>query len=149
VKPTPYGLVQAAEQVKAAGKHELVVLSRELEQVALSDPPPLMVATLQDHRYVTPRTREIYRRLAQAGTHVTLHARGLHGWLDPGVQGVDLTEDDPLVHEWVVVVPSRVRPAVLAATDLDGASVDDDARNFSYAVSYDPQLVAACAALLT
>lgn len=149
MKPTPYGLVQAAEQVRPAGKRELVALSRELEHAALSEPPPLMVATLQDQRYVTRQTREVYRRLAEAGTQVTLHARGLHGWLDPGVQGVDLADDDPLVNEWVVVVPARVRPAVLAATDLDGTSVDDDARSFSYAVSYDPQLVAACAALLT
>ena len=85
------------------------------------------------------------RRLAAAGTEVTLLARDLQGWVAPGVRGVDLDEDDPLVDEWVVVLPSPDRPAVLAATDLRQPAVDDLDRDFAYATSSDPEVVAACA----
>jgi hypothetical protein len=99
-------------------------------------------------RFLTERTREVYRRLASAGAAVTLLARGLQGWLDPGVQGVDLDEDDPLVDEWVVVLPSPTGPAVLAATDLRQPYADDLDRDFLCCVSSDPDVVAACAGLL-
>ena len=114
----------------------------------MSRPPRLVAATLQDSRFVTARTREVYRRLASAGAEVTLLARGLQGWLAPGVRGVDLAEDDPLVDEWVVVLPSPVLPAVLAATDLRQPCADDLDRDFIYATSSDPEVVAACAELL-
>ena len=145
---TPYAVVTAVERPRPVTKRELVRLSRQLELAAMSRPPRLMAATLQDSRFVTARTREVYRRLAAAGADVTLLARGLQGWLAPGVRGVDLDEDDPLVDEWVVVLPSPVQPAVLAATDLRQPSADDLDRDFSYATSSDPQVVAACAELL-
>jgi hypothetical protein len=64
------------------------------------------------------------------------------------VRGVDLDEDDPLVDEWVVVLHSAQRPAVLAATDLRQPYEDDLERDFACATSSDPDVVAACADLL-
>jgi hypothetical protein len=47
----------------------------------------------------------------------------------------------------VVVVPGSA-PVVFAATDLGLTECDDDERCFRYAVSRDPQVVAACAQAL-
>jgi hypothetical protein len=146
---TPYAVVTARERPRPVTKRELVRLSRRVEAAAAAQPPQAMAAALQDCRFLTARTRAVYRRLASQGAEVTLLAHGLHGWLDPGVRGVDLAEDDPLVDEWVVVLPAPGHPLVLAATDLrTGAAADLD-REFTCAVSSDAAVVAACADLLT
>ena len=145
---TPYAVVTAVERPRPVSKHQLVRLSRQLELAALAQPPEVAAAALQDCRFLTDRTRQAYQRIASTGTAVTLLARGLQGWLAPGVRGVDLDEDDPLVDEWVVVLGSRQRPVVLAATDLRQPYEHDLERDFAYATSSDPQVVAACADLL-
>ena len=38
-------------------------LTRRLERAALRTPPPAVAATLQDQRYFTDRTREVYTAL--------------------------------------------------------------------------------------
>ena len=145
---TPYAVVSSVEAPRPVSKRELVRISRRLEAAAMAQPPQVMAAALQDQRFLTARTRAVYRRLASAGAAVTLLARGLQGWLEPGVRGVDLDEDDPLVDEWVVVLPSPTRPVVLAATDLRQPYAVDLDRDFAYAVSSDPEVVRACAVLL-
>ena len=145
---TPYAVVSSVELPRPVTKRELVRISRRAEAAAMARPPQRMVAALQDQRFLTARTREVYRRLASAGAAVTLMARGLQGWLEPGVRGVDLDEDDPLVDEWVVVLPSPTQPFVMAATDLRQAYADDLERDFTCACSSDPEVVAACADLL-
>ncbi len=147
MQTTPYALVSASAPVRLASKRELVGLSRRLENKALRGAPTAVAAALQDARYLTDRTREVYARLASAGAPARLHARGLQAWLAPGVAGVALDDDDPLVDEWVVVVPGA-EPVVLAATDLGRTGCDDDDRTFSYAVSHDPEVVAGCGRLL-
>ena len=145
---TPYAVVSSVGLPRPTSKRELVRMSRRLEAAALAHPPQTMAAALQDQRFLTARTREVYRRLASNGAAVTLLARGLQGWLDPGVQGVDLDDDDPLVDEWVVVLPSPTSPAVLAATDLRQPYASELDRDFTCCVSSDPEVVATCAALL-
>jgi hypothetical protein len=142
---TPYALVSGAAQVQHGTKRELVAATRSIEREALLGPPPSVAACLQDARYLTPRTRDVYARLAQAGSPSRLFARELQSWIAPGVSGVCLDDDDPLVDEWVVVVPGS-RPVVFAATDLRIPDCDDDLeRCFAYAVSRDPEVVRACA----
>jgi hypothetical protein len=145
--PTPYELVVAAEMPAEASKRELVRLTRRLEREAQQGPPKALAATLQDQRYLTARTRAVYAGLAERGAEVRLFARGLQSWLAPGVTGVALADDDPLVDEWCVVVPGQ-RPVVFAATDLGRTDCSDDDRCFRYAVSRDPQVVQACARAL-
>ncbi len=141
---TPFGLVAATTDVREADKAELVVLSRRMERAALDAPPPVVAATLQDVRFLTPHTRAVYDTLAARGSRATLFARGLQSWLGPGVTGVALDDDDPLVDEWVVVLPSPEAPAVFAATDLRHPCDVDLERCFAYAVSYDRDVVDAC-----
>lgn len=144
---TPYALVSAAAEVRHGTKREIVALTRRLERAASTSRPAAVAATMQDVRYLTARTRSVYEELAAAGAVARLHARGLQSWIAPGVEGVALDDDDPLVDEWVVVLPGR-EPVVLAATDLHDVGVEDDARTFTYGVSHDPHVVAACGRLL-
>ena len=144
---TPYELLHRSTPVQDATKVELVRLTRRLERAALQSPPPAVAATLQDERYLTERTRGVYAALAAAGAPARLHARGLQAWLAPGVVGVALDDDDPLVDEWVVVVPGA-EPVVFAATDLHVPDCADADRCFSYGVSTDPEVVDGCARLL-
>jgi hypothetical protein len=137
---TPYQLVSSVEHPIEATKRDLIRVSREIELQALSDPPPAVAAALQDSRYLTDRTRAVYARLADAGCPARLFARGLQSWLAPGVTGVPLDDDDPLVDEWVIVLPGR-SPLLFAAADLHGAGDDEQHRQFRYAVSRDPALV--------
>jgi Sensory domain in DIguanylate Cyclases and Two-component system len=145
---TPYTIVARVAPPVRARKSELLALTRRLERAALQDPPPVVVATLQDARFVTPATRDVYAALAAAGASTTLHARGLQSWLAPGVVGVSLDDDDPLVDEWTMVLPSPSGPVVFAATDLAEPYHQDLERCFLYAVSHDPEVVQACLALL-
>ena len=85
--------------------------------------------------------------LAAAGAPARLHARELQAWLAPGVTGVALDDDDPLVDEWVVVLPGD-DPVVFAATDLRVPDCEDGDRCFSYGVSRDPAVVQECGRLL-
>jgi hypothetical protein len=144
---TPYGLVSAAVEVQEASKRELVLVTRRLERAAVAHRPPAVAATLQDVRYLTERTRAVYAALAAVGAPARLHARGLQAWLAPGVTGVSLDDDDPLVDEWTVVLPGD-QPVVFAATDLGNTDCDDDERCFRYGISNDPKLVADCGRLL-
>ena len=145
---TPFGVVAAVEHARPARKGELLALTRALELRALSAPPAFVTATLQDVRYLTRRTREVYTQLAAAGARATLLGAGLTSWIAPGVTGVALEESDPLVDEWVLVLPVAGAPTVFAATDLDISYEDDMDRTFCYAVSYDPEVVDECARLL-
>jgi hypothetical protein len=147
MQATPYALVSAASEVRSGSKAELIGLTRRLERAALRQAPPAVAAALQDARYVTDRTRAVYADLAAAGAAARLHARGLQAWLAPGVQGVALDDDDPLVDEWVVVLPGA-EPVVLAATDLGDTACPDPERSFTYGISHDPDVVAGCGRLL-
>ncbi len=144
---TPFELVRQSVEVQDATKAELVVLTRRLERAALEHPPVAVAAALQDARHLSDLTREVYAALAARGAEARLHARGLQSWLAPGVVGVDLPEDDPLVDEWVVVLPGP-EPYVMAATDLRTPGCEDSDRCFSYGVSRDPHVVAGCGRLL-
>lgn len=144
---TPYALVSTAGPVHRATKRELVQLSRSLERAALEGSPPAVAAALQDARFLTDRTRGVYASLAAAGAEARLHARGLQSWVAPGVTGVELDDDDPLVDEWVVVLPGA-DPVVLAATDLREPDRPDAERTFTVGVSRDPDVVAGCGRLL-
>ncbi|CAA9311964.1 MAG: hypothetical protein AVDCRST_MAG07-663 [uncultured Frankineae bacterium] len=146
--PTPYAVVSRAERPQLATKAEVLALCRRLERGALVERPDAVAASLQDARYLSERTRELYGRLAAVGVPVTVHARGLHAWIAPGVRGVDVDDDDPVGDEWVLVLASSRAPVVLAATDLRRPAAADLDRSFLCAVSRDPEVVAGCLRLL-
>lgn len=134
---TPFRLVSEVSESAAADKVTLLHLTRRLERQALLDRPPAVAACLQDARFLTEQTLAVYQALAPA----RLYARGLHAALAVGVTGVALDEDDPLVDEWVMVLPCPTRPVVFAATDLGTDS-------WAWAQSEDRTVVAECGRLL-
>ena len=146
-RTTPYAVVASTQTPRQATKRELIGICRELERAALSAPPPGVAVALQDQRHLTPRTREVYASLAAAGAPARMFARGLQSWIAPGVTGISLDDDDPLVDEWVLVVPGP-DPVVLAATDLGVPGCADLERSFTVAVSRDHDVVTACGRLL-
>ena len=64
-----------------------------------------------------------------------LHARGLHTWIAPGLTGVALVDDDPLVDQWTVVLPC-------------GLDVPDQGSALPLSVWRDADVVTECARLL-
>jgi len=146
---TPYDVVAQTAPSRRGTKPELVALCRRFETEALVTRPERVFATLQDARYVTAATLSAYRRLADGGAQVRLFARGLQAWLGPGVAGVDLLEDDPLVDEWCVVLGSERTPTAFAATDLRVLGAPETERAFVWAVSHDPDVVQECTRLLS
>ena len=146
-RSTPYELVAAVEPVRIASKRALIAVTRGMEREALTDPPTAVGATFQDARYLTPETRAAYEALGARGVEVTLYARSLQAWLAPGVRGVALDDDDPLVDQWTLVVPSPEHPVVFAATDGVSGGADGE-MPFTWAYSRDPEVVDACALAL-
>lgn len=134
---TPFQVVSSVAPSAPASKDELLRRTRELERAALLNRPPAVAACLQDVRFLTERTLAVYRRLAPA----RLYARGLQAWLAEGVVGILLPEDDPLVDEWTVVLPSPGSPVAFAATDLGADS-------WVWGQTNDPAAVAECGRLL-
>ena len=141
---TPYDVVTRTEVARPTAKSLLTALCRGLEREALGDPPTTALVTLQDARHLSPSTLEVYAAMARAGTQVTMLARGLRAWLAPGVAGVSLDDDDPLVDVWSMVLLHPRRPVALAALDLYEEGVTDSARPFRVAVTRDPETVQAC-----
>jgi hypothetical protein len=89
-----------------------------LEREGLTAPPRVVIACLQDVRYLTAATRGVCSALAAQGSRCQLYGRDLLACLGPGVVGVALNDDDPLVDVWAVVLLSGTRPVAMAATDL-------------------------------
>ena len=135
----PFDRVAAAAPVRVVDKRELLLRVRDLEARALSSRTTGAVACLQDARFLTPWTRDVYRTLAARGAHVLLYGRGLRAHVDEGLRGVDLDDDDPLGDQWTVLFEGE-DPVCLAARDLHGADADQE-RTFEYAVTRDADLV--------
>lgn len=142
----PFDLVAAAAPAARAPKRELLLRVRDLEARALRSGTTCAVACLQDERFLTPWTREVYRTLAARGATVLMYARGLRAYVDEGVAGVELDDDDPLVDEWTVVFEGE-DPVCLAARDLRGPDALGE-RSFEYAMTRDPAVVRQVAASL-
>lgn len=142
----PFDIVAAVAPTLRAPKREVLLLVRDLEARALSVATTCAVACLQDERFLTPWTREVYRTLAGRGATVRMYARGLQAYVDPGVAGVGLDDEDPLGDQWTVAFEGE-DPVCLAARDLQDGDGDDD-RTFEYAVTSDPAVVRRVAASL-
>ena len=146
---TPYGLVAAAERVRPARKAELLALTRTLEERALADPPLQVAATLQDCRFLSERTRDVYARLAAAGTRATLLARGLTAWVAPGVAGVRARRRRPArrrVGDGAARSPPRLSSSP-PPTSTSPATTTSTGPSRTPS-PHDPELVEACALLL-
>jgi EAL domain-containing protein (putative c-di-GMP-specific phosphodiesterase class I) len=139
---TPFDLLRDRKPVKKASEAVLRSISSHLEHDALTlREPPVVIAALQDERFLTGATRDLLRELGRRGALVAALGRGMSPVPVPGVRGVSLGSRDPLATQWVVVVLAPYFGAALAAVDV-GDRADDPGRRFDYVVTYDRDLVA-------
>jgi EAL domain-containing protein (putative c-di-GMP-specific phosphodiesterase class I) len=145
---TPYEIVAARRPTAEATKGMLLPLSRHLEAKA-ADPaePPVLLASFQEGGHLTPATARRYSAIAGTAALVAALGTELPATPAPGVRGVALAGDDPLRGEWNVIVASPHFAGALVARDLADTG-PDAGRRFTYALTYDRDLVLAAARAL-
>ncbi|MDQ4026141.1 MAG: EAL domain-containing protein [Actinomycetota bacterium] len=138
---TPFEILQASKPVRRGRQKTLLAISRQLEKEALAlNEPPVVVASFQEERFFTDRTKALYSELAKRASFVAALGVGMAPEPVPGVRGANLPSDDPLRGEWVVLVVGSHFSAAFAGRDLGdpGPNVD---RRFDLALTYDRDVV--------
>jgi len=141
---TPFQIVSARRPTNRSTREMLLPISRYLEAKATDrTEPPVLLASFQDSRHVTPAAARRYAGIAGTAALVATLAPDLDHKHIPGVRTVALPADDPLRAEWNVIVVGPHFAGALVARDLDGSDPDGSrsARTFEYALSYDRGLV--------
>ncbi|MEV4641018.1 EAL domain-containing protein [Actinoplanes sp. NPDC049548] len=139
---TPYEIVTARRPVVETTKAALMPMSRHLE--ALADDGQILLACFQDARYFAGATARRFARIARHSPMVAAFGTGLPEEPAPGVRGAALHAADPLRGEWNVIVVGPHRAAALVARDLGDAG-PEAGRRFTFATTYDRELVVAAA----
>jgi EAL domain-containing protein (putative c-di-GMP-specific phosphodiesterase class I) len=138
---TPYEVVRAHQRPRAGTKRLLLQISLQLEaQVLTRRESGVLLATFQEARHLTRRTRARYARLAQEAAFVGALGVGLPEEPVPGVRGAALRAAEPLRGEWNVVVVDPHFAAAFVARDLGDADVPDLDRRFEFCLTYDREL---------
>jgi EAL domain-containing protein (putative c-di-GMP-specific phosphodiesterase class I) len=139
--PTPFEVVRARHEPRAATKRLLLAISKQLEaQLLTRGESAVLLATFQEARHLTPATHARYERLARSAAFVGALGVGLPEEPVPGVRGADLHAAEPLRGEWNVVVIDPHFAAAFVARDLGDTGVDDWDRRFEFCLTYDRTL---------
>jgi len=154
---TPYSVVVASANTantvkgaqRVATKPVLHAISTQLERRALAQGHSVVaLGAFQHARHFTGATAQRYRDLAVHSSYVAAFATDLPPDPMPGVHGMTLPEDDPLVGQWCVIVVAPLFTGALIASDLGDTSPDPQ-RRFHLHVVYDrPTVIAAANTLL-
>ncbi|WP_375492417.1 EAL domain-containing protein [uncultured Jatrophihabitans sp.] len=142
---SPFSCLSGALSVRTSTKPLLIEFSKHLEREAATQGSTcVVISTFQHQHHFTPTTAGRYRELVEHVGFVAALGDGLTSEPVPGVRGADLADDDPLRHEWDIVVLSPHFAAALLARDL-GDTGPDDERRFEFALTYDRQTVRSAA----
>ena len=145
---TPFELLAGGSGVLLGDKRLLLSLSRQLEQeVTAVQGEAIVLATFQDARFFTPKTRRRYERIAEGAALVGTLGVGLAERPGVGVRGASLADDDRLMGEWDVVVMGPHFAGAFVARDLGDTGADAE-RRFEYFMTYDRERVAMAARAL-
>lgn len=147
-RSTPYDVIAENTAPRRVVKAEVLSVCAALEDAALADPPVVAVAAVQDMRFASPRARQVWKQLAEAGTDVRVYGRDLPAYVTDGVPGVTIDDEDPLVDVWAFLCQWRDgRARAMAGSDVgaqaDEAGVNDLDRSFDLVETDDPALVTA------
>ena len=165
---SPFEVAVAGDGARTAvrSKPDLFRQSRAAERRAqVCGPGDLVLVAVQDVRFWTRRTREVYARIAGRGATVVAFGAGLPtdltAGLHKGVATVGIAEDDLLADEWLVLIcTSRARWGFVsrdAAAGLPGVRSGpqpvldgrlDEERTFVWADLQDPVWLERAAAVL-
>ena len=141
ISATPVEAVFPGRRPRIATKSDLVGFSRHLERWAHAVPGGAVVlAALQDARFLTPATQRQFAELAVSSPLVALLGLGLAAEPMPGVRGATLTADDPLCGQWHVIVLGPHFAGALIARELGDTGPDMD-RRFEYLITFDREAV--------
>lgn len=103
---------------------------------------PIVLATLQHHRYFSAGTRRRYVELAEFCPLVTVFGQDLPEHLGSAIRGVALRPDDPLCEEWTVVaLGPQLAVALIARERPGGATSSEYDRQFEFVLTYERRVV--------
>ncbi|MDQ1650283.1 MAG: hypothetical protein QOG60_2340, partial [Frankiaceae bacterium] len=136
---TPWSMVSGNPTIRRATEPLLLALSRQLERQARTG-QGLVLSTFQSQELFTPLTAARYTALAQDNAFIAVFGQGLSDEPAAGVRGISIADDDPLRHEWDVIVLGPHFAAALIARDLEDADEESE-RGFDYVVTHDRELV--------
>jgi EAL domain-containing protein (putative c-di-GMP-specific phosphodiesterase class I) len=138
---TPFEIVGMRRPLTRTTKAALMPISRHLEALAGDGhQPPVLLACFQDGLHFSPATARRFARIATRSPLVAAFGVGVGEEPAPGVRGADLSRNDPLRHEWNVIVIGPHQAAALVAHDLGDAGPERE-RRFDFAVTHDRELV--------
>lgn len=141
---TPGSLIDPA-QMRIAPKHQLVALSRQLENQSLVlDHPPVVLSCFQRSENFSEISSRYYQRLAERSPLVAVYGGGFFPTPAAGVRGVSLRQDDPLRSEWNVIVVGGHYTGALLAKDL-GDEGPDELRRYAFMLTHNHKTVLAAA----
>jgi hypothetical protein len=142
---SPFEVVAAVRDVRRSSKRLLLAMTRHLEaQAGGLGEAGVVLSAFQTAERFGPDTARLYRDLAAESAFVAALGAGMDGEPASGVRGAELSETDPLVNEWSVVVLGPHFAGALVAIDL-GDDGPDAERRFDFALTYDRELVVAAA----
>ncbi len=145
---TPFKILSDELPPRRADKRVLLSLSRHLEAEAetLSE-EAVVLATFQEARFFTPRTRGRYEFLAGRSALVGALGIGMSSHPATRVRGGRIEPGDPLAAEWDVVVIGPHFAGAFTAHEVGSGGPDLD-RQFEFCMSYERELVLEVARLL-
>jgi EAL domain-containing protein (putative c-di-GMP-specific phosphodiesterase class I) len=145
---SPFHGLPARADLRVSTKALLIEISKHLERHAVQiGTSALVLSTFQQNRYFTGPTRERYRRLAENIGFVGVFAQGMARDPVDGIRGQGLDSDDPVCHEWDIIVLSPHFSAALIARDRTSgvATTPERDRQFEFVLTYDRATVTAAA----
>jgi len=140
--------VAVGQGVQRSTKPLLQAMSQHLEVQALAcGPMTLLLSSIEDARFFSPRTAARYQQVAARAALVAVLGKGMPVQPVQGVRGGLLDPQDPICPEWAVVVVSPHFTGALVARDLRDRGTAEE-RRFDYVLTYDRELVLRAAAAL-
>ena len=145
---TPFEVASEGRSVRVGNSSLLRALSVQLEEFAggLAQDGVLIGSFQQADRF-QGNARDRFSRLGRKLAFVAALAEGLRSEPAEFVRGGRLAPNDPLIHEWAVVVIGPHIAAALAARDRGDEGANGE-RHFDFAVTYDREEVIEIARLL-
>jgi len=140
--------VAVGQGVQRSTKPLLQAMSQHLEVQALAcGPMTLLLSSIEDARFFSPRTAARYQQVAARAALVAVLGKGMPVQPVQGVRGGLLDPQDPICPEWAVVVVSPHFTGALVARDLHDRGTAEE-RRFDYVLTYDRELVLRAATAL-
>lgn len=138
-RASAFDLAAGGLMTRAVRKPTVLQLSRHIEHLAaVADSPPIVLAAVQEAKYFTGLTVDVYLGLAERSPLVAVLGGGASRAPCPGVKWVSLDDGDPLLAEWGVVVLGPDMAAGLLARERPGAGLSPDGeKRFDMVMTFD------------